>query len=72
MFYIAAGINVFGMFFFLFLGSGTEQKWNRPEHFCRISNVSEDDAYDHMNPNSSVSINGSSNTGNFSNGVVKA
>lgn len=70
MFYIAAGINIFGMFFFLFLGSGTEQKWNRPEHYCRISNINEDDACD--NPNSSVSINGSSDSGNFSNSAVKS
>ena len=70
MFYIAAGINIFGMFFFLFFGSGTEQKWNRPEHYCHISNIDEADACDSLNK-SSVLINESSDS-SFSNGAVKS
>ena len=45
VFVIAASFNVFGMIFFLFFASGTEQTWNRPENCCDSLNVnSEDDA----------------------------
>ncbi len=54
VFYIAAFINVFGMIFFLFFASGTEQKWNRPENSHLDLNINEYDAYD--NPRFSLVV----------------
>ena len=69
MFYIAAFVNVFGMIFFLFFASGTEQKWNRPENSRHDLNINEDDAYD--NPSSSLFVN-ETESDHTSNGVVKS
>ena len=53
VFFIAASINVFGMIFFLFFASGTEQKWNQPENCRDYLNVNnEENAV--CNPSSSL------------------
>ena len=57
------------MIFFLVFASGTEQKWNRPEHGRQVLNINEDGAYD--NPSSSLLVNGSESD-HIPNGVVKS
>ena len=59
VFYIAAFVYAFGLFFFLFFGSGTEQEWNRHEHEHPVLNIDVDEFCD--NPSRRLLVDGTEN-----------
>ncbi|XP_028410883.1 LOW QUALITY PROTEIN: sialin-like [Dendronephthya gigantea] len=59
VFYIAAFVYAFGLFFFLFFGSGTEQKWNRPEHEHPGWKINENESCE--NPSCKLLVDGTEN-----------